>query len=72
MVQLARLQDFKQGWNSQVGPECGNNQTLKVGFWDQQQQQHQHEHEHEQQQQKQHFTYYYPDFKQTLNGMFLG
>ena len=23
MVQLARLQDFKQGWNSQVGPECG-------------------------------------------------
>ena len=25
MVQLVRLQDFKQGRNSQFGPECGNN-----------------------------------------------
>ena len=25
MIQLARLQDFKQGWNSQVRPECGKN-----------------------------------------------
>ena len=24
MAQYARLQDFKQSWNSQVGPECGN------------------------------------------------
>ena len=50
MLQLARLQDFKQGWNSQVGPECGNNQTLKVGFWDQQQPYKQQQHEQQQQQ----------------------